>query len=142
MLRQSMGWIHLMSETLEFCAIRSDVVKEAVSKRWIALKTKRLDRDCRLPGKRMQDNGGLFFKIPGKIKVWRTLGSSTGKWWVTLSCENVREESLPIRIDVGIKTFAFLLDGTEIRNPEVFRQSAKRLAQAQRRLPLQEIRVS
>jgi len=62
---------------------------------------------------------------------------------VTLSCETVPEVALPynplpIGIDVGIKTFASLSDGTEIESPKFLKQSAKRLAQAQRRLELQK----
>ena len=41
-------------------------------------------------------------------------------------------------IDVGIKTFATLSDGTAIENPKFLKRSAKRLAQAQRKLALQE----
>ena len=59
------------------------------------------------------------------------------------SCENVPEMSLPanpisVGIDVGIKTFSTLSDGTVIENPKFFKQSAKRLAQKQRKLELQQ----
>ncbi len=85
----------------------------------------------------------LHRAIEGKIKTCTVLKSSTGKWWVTFSCENVPEKvlpsnSLPVGIDVGIKTFASLSDETEIPNPKFFRRSAKRLAQAQRKLELQQ----
>ncbi|MHB1731450.1 MAG: transposase, partial [Leptospirillum sp.] len=57
---------------------------------------------------------------------------------MTLSCETVQEHVFPssplsVGIDVGIKTFATLSDGTEIGNPKFLKQSAKRLAQAQRK---------
>ena len=85
----------------------------------------------------------LHRQVPGKIKTCTVLRSSTGKWWVTLSCENVPEKSLPanplpVGIDVGIKTFAALSDGTEIQNPTFLKKSAKRIAQAQRKLALQK----
>ena len=41
-------------------------------------------------------------------------------------------------IDVGIKTFATLSDGTAIENPTFLKRCAKRLAQTQRKLALQE----
>jgi putative transposase len=81
----------------------------------------------------------LHRPVSGKIKTCTVLRSSTGKWWVTLSCENVPERvlppnPLPVGIDVGIKTFAALSDGTVIENPKFLKRSAKRLAQAQRKL--------
>ncbi len=85
----------------------------------------------------------LHRPIEGKIKTCTILKSSTGKWWLMLSCDNVSNEILPsnpipVGIDVGVKTFAFLSDGTPIENPKFFKKSAKRLAQAQRKLELQQ----
>ena len=84
----------------------------------------------------------LHRPVEGTIKTCTVLKSSTGKWWVTLSCENIPEKvlpsnPLPVGIDVGIKTFASLSDETEIQNPKFFKQSAKRLAQKQRKQELQ-----
>lgn len=84
----------------------------------------------------------LHRPVEGSIKTCTVLRSSTGKWWATLSCENVPEavlpsNPLPVGIDVGIKTFAALSDGTAVDNPKFFKRSAKRLAQAQRKLELQ-----
>lgn len=85
----------------------------------------------------------LHRPIEGKIKTCTVLKSPTGKWWVMFSCENVPEMSIPanpisVGIDVGIKTFSTLSDETVIENPKFFKQSAKRLAQAQRKLELQK----
>ena len=79
----------------------------------------------------------------GELSSYTVLRSSTGKWWVSLSCEDVPEtvlpsNPLPVGIDVGIKTFASLSDGTAIENPKFLKRSSKRLAQAQRKLALQE----
>src|SRR5437763_14759642 len=57
----------------------------------------------------------------GKIKTLTIHRSSTGKWYASFSCD-VEPERLPQRpeqvgIDVGLKTFATLSDGTEIENP-------------------------
>jgi putative transposase len=81
----------------------------------------------------------LHRPVEGKIKTCTVLRSSTGKWWVTFSCENVPEavlpsNPLPVGIDVGIRSFAALSDGTVIDNPKFLKRSAKRLAQAQRKL--------
>ncbi|WP_053764463.1 RNA-guided endonuclease InsQ/TnpB family protein [Leptospirillum ferriphilum] len=85
----------------------------------------------------------LHRPVEGKIKTCTVLWSSTGKWWVTFSCENVQalvlpDNPLPVGIDVGVKTFATLSDGTAIGNPKFLKRSAKRIAQAQRKLDLQK----
>jgi putative transposase len=61
----------------------------------------------------------------------------TGKWFVSICCEDVPNEPLAeaakeVGIDVGLKTFAYLSDGTTIENPRCFRQEEKNLAKAQR----------
>lgn len=75
--------------------------------------------------------------INGKIKTLTIRRSSTGKWYVSFSCE-VEPERLPelptqVGIDVGLKTFATLSDGTEIANPRFFRKEEKALAKVQRK---------
>jgi putative transposase len=65
--------------------------------------------------------------------------SSTGKWYVTFSCE-VETLHLPasnkaVGIDVGLHTFAALSDETPpIENPRFFREEEKALAKTQRKL--------
>jgi len=63
----------------------------------------------------------------------------TGKWFVSISCEYVVPASWPasdeqVGIDVGLKHFAYLSDGSQIENPRFFRQEAQALARAQRKL--------
>src|SRR5437868_10126387 len=75
--------------------------------------------------------------IGGKIKTCTVRRSSTGKWYVSFSCE-MEPESLPetttaVGIDVGLKTFATLSDGQEIANPRFFRSEEKALAKVQRK---------
>jgi putative transposase len=65
--------------------------------------------------------------------------SSTGKWYVSFSCECAEPTSLPstrrdVGIDVGLKTFATLTEGDPIENPRFFRLEERALAKAQRRL--------
>jgi len=75
--------------------------------------------------------------IPGTIKTCTVRRSSTGKWYVSFSCE-MQPEYLPettsaVGIDVGLKTFATLSDGQEIENPRFFRSEEKALAKVQRK---------
>src|SRR3974390_2117910 len=54
-----------------------------------------------------------------------------------IACEDVPpekglESDKEVGIDVGLKTFAYLSDGTTIENPRFFRQEEKHLAKAQR----------
>ena len=75
--------------------------------------------------------------IQGKIKTCTVRRSSTGKWFVSFSCE-MEPEYLPetltaVGIDVGLKTFATLSDGQEIENPRFFRSEEKALAKVQRK---------
>jgi putative transposase len=75
--------------------------------------------------------------VKGNVKTLTIHKSSTGKWYVSFSCE-VEPEHLPERpeqvgIDVGLKTFATLSDGTEIANPRFFRKEEKALAKVQRK---------
>ena len=75
--------------------------------------------------------------ITGKIKTCTVHRSATGKWYVSFSCEG-EPERLPeipsqVGIDVGLKTFATLSDGTDIENPRFFRKEEKALAKVQRK---------
>lgn len=91
--------------------------------------------------------GTLILSKLGHIKLvlhrpWRgmprtatVLRSSTGKWYVSISCAEVEPNVLPpsdkvVGADVGLKTFAYLSDGTAIENPRFFREEEKQLAKA------------
>jgi len=75
--------------------------------------------------------------LKGRIKTCTIHKSSTGKWYVCLSveCEPQRLPSIDmsVGIDVGLKTFATLSDGTEIDNPTFFRKEEQALAKVQRK---------
>jgi putative transposase len=63
----------------------------------------------------------------------------TGKWFVSLACEDVEPDVRPasneqVGIDVGLKTFAYLSDGSHLENPRIFRAEEQALAKAQRKL--------
>jgi putative transposase len=75
--------------------------------------------------------------LRGKVKTCTVQRSSTGKWYISFSCE-VEPERLPthpeqVGIDVGLKTFATLSTGEEIANPRFFRKEEKALARVQRK---------
>jgi putative transposase len=77
-----------------------------------------------------------FKGVPKTATVSR---SPTGKWSVSISCDGVEPVKLPaseqqVGVDVGLKTFAYLSDGTAIENPRFFREEPKHLAKAQRKL--------
>ncbi len=83
----------------------------------------------------------LHRKIIGKVKTLTISRDSCGKWFACFSVETVKESLEPINksvgIDVGLKTFCTISDGTEIDNSRFFRNSAQVLATAQRRLSKQ-----
>ena len=75
--------------------------------------------------------------IQGKIKTC-TIKREIDKWYACFSCQ-VQPEILPkthkdIGIDVGIKAFATLSDGTFIENPKFLRKSEAKLKHEQRLL--------
>jgi putative transposase len=75
--------------------------------------------------------------LKGKVKTCTIRRSSTGKWYVcfAVEVEPLRLPEVPsqVGIDVGLKTFATLSDGTEIENPRFFRKEEKALAKVQRK---------
>lgn len=97
-----------------------------------------------------KNRGTLVLAKLGQVKMvmHRTLAGTpktaivkrtpTGKWFVSISCEDAPKGNVPqsdkeVGIDVGLKTFAYLSDGTSLENPRFFRQEEKNLAKAQRK---------
>ena len=83
----------------------------------------------------------LFLSRPieGKIKTVTIRRTSTGKWFVSFSCDEVPIRQFPetteeIGIDVGIKSFAVDSDGLIVENPKFLKQSMKELRVKQRTL--------
>jgi putative transposase len=77
-------------------------------------------------------------QIEGKIKTM-TIKRVAGKYFAIFSavqdCENPEiTNSNPVGIDVGLKTFAVLSDGSSITKPKFKRNAQKRLAIWQRRI--------
>jgi putative transposase len=81
----------------------------------------------------------LHRPLDGSPKTATIQRSSTGKWYVSFSCECAEPSPLPqmgqhVGIDVGLKTFATLTEGEPIERPRFFRLEEHALAKAQRRL--------
>ena len=76
--------------------------------------------------------------LQGTPKTALVKRTPTGKWFVSICCEEVPESVVrasdkEVGIDVGLKTFVYLSDGTTIENPRFFRLEEKNLAKAQRK---------
>lgn len=83
--------------------------------------------------------------IEGKIKTCTIRRTKTGKWYACFSCDNVAPKRLPknplaVGIDMGIKEFLTTSEEEDevVQNPKYLKQSAKRLAQAQRKAELEK----
>jgi putative transposase len=68
-----------------------------------------------------------------------TISREVDGWYACISCANVPVQPLPltgqeIGIDVGLKAFLALADGTFIENPRHYRKAEKALKRAQRRV--------
>jgi putative transposase len=80
----------------------------------------------------------LHRPLQGIIKTCTILKTETDKWFVSFSCEMDRPDPLYktgkiVGIDLGLKTFIQVSDGTKIENPRFFKKAQKDLKTAQRR---------
>lgn len=105
------------------------------------------------PGFRIIDGKLVISKIGAlKIRMHRTIQGQVktcsvvrdgAHWYACFSAEYEPEKkaipSAEIGIDVGLKSFATLSDGSEIENPKHFRKAEKQLAKAQRKLSKKKI---
>jgi putative transposase len=81
-------------------------------------------------------------EFQGEIKTVTVSKTPTGKYFVSILVENQKElpkkkpvsEQTTVGIDVGVKVFATLSDGTAFDNPKYLRGNLKRLRVEQRRL--------
>lgn len=78
-------------------------------------------------------------EILGAPKTATIKKSSTGKWYVSFSCEIEKPEPLPtlknsVGVDVGLETFAYFSDENRIENPRFFKKEEKELEKVQRKL--------
>ena len=79
-------------------------------------------------------------KFDGKIKTSVVSRTPTGKYFISILVETNEttvpkmpiDENKAVGVDLGIKTFAILSDGTEIQNPKNLKKSLKRLKRLQR----------
>ena len=81
-------------------------------------------------------------KFKGDIKTVTVSRTPRGKYFVSILLENQKElpkkksikESTSVGIDMGVKTFATLSEGTVFENPKYLRQNLRRLGLEQRKL--------
>jgi putative transposase len=78
-------------------------------------------------------------QMSGTPKTAIVKRTPTGKWFVSITCEEVEPITLPpseeqVGIDVGLKYFAYLSTDEQIENPRFFREEEKALVKAQREL--------
>jgi putative transposase len=75
--------------------------------------------------------------IQGTMKTCCIRRTSTGKWYVTFSCEveplALQPSDSAVGMDVGLASFATLSNGEKIANPRFLRKDETRLKRAQRR---------
>lgn len=80
----------------------------------------------------------LHREMCGNPKTATIRRSSTGKWYVSFSCDvepdRLTSNDKAVGIDVGLCSFATLSDGQAIDPPKFFRKDEKALAKAQRKL--------
>jgi putative transposase len=84
----------------------------------------------------------LHRELCGQPKTVCIRRTSTGKWFVTISCEceakPLPDEPKRIGVDVGLSSFATLSSGEQVANPRFFRKDENELAKAQRKLDGEE----
>jgi putative transposase len=80
----------------------------------------------------------LHRKLKGTPKTATIRRSSTGKWYVSFSCEcepkRLKPNKKSVGIDVGLHSFAMLSTGEAIEPPKFFRKEERALRRVQRRL--------
>ena len=84
----------------------------------------------------------LHRKFEGKLKTATVSINSVGQYYISILVDDGKEipvkqvftENTTIGVDVGIKHFATLSDGTKINNPKHLYNSSKKLTVLQRRL--------
>jgi len=114
-------------------------------------KRKGLERDSfTVPQRWRLSKGYVFIPKVGEVKWIKhrplqgepkkiTITQDGDHWYCSVLCEfelpdRPKDSSSLVGIDVGLKSFATLSDGTVIDNPKHLRKSEKRLADAQRKL--------
>ena len=79
----------------------------------------------------------LHREVKGKIKTV-TVKREAGKWYVCFSVEcqakPLPQSAASVGVEVGLRAFATLSDGTEIKNPRYYREALARLRKAQRKV--------
>ena len=75
----------------------------------------------------------------GNIKTM-VISKDGNRWYASFSTDHIKvmekisKNRTPIGVDMGVKTFAALSDGTLVENPKFYRQAQKKIKKLQRRL--------
>ena len=104
---------------------------------------------------KLTDDGKLYLSKIGCVKIayhrkaegnWKTCNVkkySNGKWYVVISTEQESVSKIntkpSVGIDLGLKVFASLSDGTTIKRERFFKAEEDNLAKAQRKLAKQKM---
>ena len=77
--------------------------------------------------------------ISGNLKTCQVVRTSSGKWFVCLTCDEIPKKSFAktskvIGIDLGVKNLIAMSNGNKIANPKHFKKIQIRLRKAQRKL--------
>lgn len=79
----------------------------------------------------------LHRQIEGKTKTLTVKQTPSGKWFAVFSCViESKFKSKPfmdVGVDVGLKSFAVLSDGKQVKNPRFYRTKENRLKRVQKR---------
>lgn len=102
---------------------------------------------------KLMEDGKLYLSKIGCVKIayhreakgnWKTCTvkkTCTGKWYIVITAEQESVKKIntkpAIGIDLGLKEFAVLSDGTKIKRARFFKAEEKNLAKAQRKLAKQ-----
>ena len=138
-----------------FCELRKKKEKKPYCKVGLpSFKSRYKDRlRFRIPQRVTIDNGLVSIPKVGLVRIRQSQGvmgatksatfkrDATGKWFITVVTSfEIPNEVTPAReehvvgIDLGVKTFAVLSDGTAYANPKFYKELAKKLRRAHRKL--------
>jgi putative transposase len=81
----------------------------------------------------------LHRPIEGRIKQASVSLNGDGHWYIAFACDDVPAKPMPatgqsVGVDVGVKTFAALSDGTMVDNPRPYESAQRKLVTAQRKV--------
>lgn len=112
------------SFSFQFCAVTETHIR-VPRIGWIKLKEKGF-----IPTTFYQESGHM--KIANGKLMRATIKQVASRWFISIKAElevpePVKREGAPIGVDLGLKTFAVLSDGTEIQNPKFYKKTLRKI---------------